>query len=249
MIRRTLSYLLVAAAVLAVAAFTGFHTDHDTIRHAVGAGVSLAFAFPVVPRSYDDLLKIGRPVNAGEPEAIPGVLFDTLTWLAAGVPKGLKFFQQAAPATNLSNVTNGKLDAGYAFQVYSFKCDLMRVPTAGAAATAAGALNDIDLLLKSNQAFFIFSQNNKPWPAIPLTFAHASGGATGNISYTLAAPGSFQFGNSGVFDDGFTSDGSLVILPQVPFSVTVAGIDPAVALAADLVIRFNLQGTLYRPVS
>lgn len=243
--------LLAVVAVAVVALVTGW-TDTATLHHLIanasaGGGIALA-GFPVVARTYEDLGRIGRPLAATEPEAIPGILFDTLTWTAAGVPAGLKFYQQANPADNASNVQNGRLPAGWAFQVYSFKCDLLRVPTF-TGNTQAGALNDIELLLKANQTYFIFSQNSKPWQPIPLTAAHATGGATGFMAASYTAPQVMQYGNNGVFDDGFTTDGSLVILPQVPFSVFVQGIQPASALAADLVIRFCMVGTWYRPVS
>jgi hypothetical protein len=242
--------LVAVVALVGVMYFTGLLDAHaiQVIAKHAGSGVVGLAGFPVISRTYNDLLSIGRPVAASEPEAIPGMLFDTMTWLAAGQPKGLKFFQKANPASNESNVSNGKLDAGYAFQAYAFRMDLLRTPTF-TANVVAGAINDLELFLKANQTFFVFSQNSKPWPAIPATAAHGTGGTTGFVAASYTAPQNMQYANNGVFDAGFETDGSLCILPQVPFSVTLAGIDPAVALAADLVIRFCIVGTWYRPVS
>ncbi len=185
--------------------------------------------------------------DASQPEAIPGVLYDTLQWPIAGPAGALRFFQQNNPTPEISNVKAGRLDAGFDFKVAALGCDILAVPSSSAG-VIAGALNDIELILKSNLAFFTFSINNKAWPTIPLTFAHASGGATGIINGSYTAPIDLQAGNNGIFDGGFATDGNPFIRQQAPFIVTVDAVSPRVAISANVNIRFWMRGTWYRPV-
>jgi len=185
--------------------------------------------------------------DASQPEAIPGVIFDTQQWPAAGPAGALRFFQQNNPTPESSNVAGGRLPQGFDFKVAAIGCDILIAPSSSAG-VVAGAMNDIAIILKSNMAFFIFSMNNKAWPAIPLTFAHASGGEIGMINGSYTAPIDLQSGNNGIIDGGFATDGNPFIKAQAPFLVTVDCLAARVAISANCNIRFWMRGTWYRPV-
>lgn len=205
--------------------------------------------FEVLPLDYSQIDAAGRPQLPNQPECLPAVLYDTLNLPLAGPAGGfLKFFQQQIPDLSLTNVQGGQLPSGYRFRIQSFLCDFLREPTGSAVMTTAGVLTDIARILKTNRAFFTFKINQKDYYPIPLTFAHASGGETGFLAASFTAPFSIQYGNNGVFDDGFQTDGALWILDKQPFEVRFDFAPVFTALAVDTLTRFSMRGTLYRPV-
>lgn len=206
--------------------------------------------FKVKAMTDAELQKIGSPQVVGTPECFPGVLYDVQTWLLAGVPQGLQFYQDAQTSAGKAkaNVFGGRLPKGFNFLVQAFLCTPM-VPPTFTANTQTGVLDDLEKLLKSNQTYFTWQKNDKPWQPIPLTYAHASGGATGFMAASYTAPQVMQYANNGIFDGGFTTDDSLLILDQEPFGITIQGIQPAVALTANMALRFEMRGVWYRPVS
>lgn len=205
--------------------------------------------FEVLPLTYDQIDQAGRPSEPNQPEAIPGVLYDTLTIPLAG-PAGnfLKFYQQNNPDITVTNVQNGQLPSGYRFRVQAFLFTVLREPTFNALNSGVGLLTDLARVLKTNRAMFTFKINNKDYEPIPLTFAHASGGETGFTAASFTAPANFQQGNNGVFSGGFQTDGALWILDKQPFQVRVDFAAPFTALAVDTPSRFEMRGTWYRPV-
>lgn len=203
--------------------------------------------FKVEALTTAQLVSIGTPQVAGEPSASPGVLYDVQTWLAAGVPQGLQFFQDSGNQRWKSNINGGRLPKGFNFLIQAICLTPLAKPTF-TANTQTGVIDDIEKFLKSNQTVAVYEKNQKPLFPIPTTFLHASGGATGFMAASYTAPQVMQYGNNGVFDGGFTTDGSLVILDQEPFNFTIYGIQPAVALTADLPLRVEFRGVWYMPV-
>jgi hypothetical protein len=203
--------------------------------------------FPVQNLSWDQIKGLARPQNPAQPEAIPAVLFDTLTY-TDNATTSLRFYQQTSNDVTVSNVQNGRLPQDNAFRIAAFGCDILRAPTVGTG-TGAGAIDDMAKLLKSGRPVFQFKTAQKDYGQIPLTFAHASGGETGFLSLagTAGAVADNQYANNGVFDGGFYTDNNLWIIPNTAFEVNVTWA-AAQNLTADVSIRFWMAGTLYRPV-
>lgn len=204
--------------------------------------------FRVVAMSNDEINALSLPQQTDQPEAIPYVLYDTLTYLAAGTTASLKFFQQNIGDPTITNVQGGSLPQGQNFRIARMLCDIQAIPqaVAGHTALAAGALNDVAKILKVARGIFNLHLSQKEYGPIPLSFAHASGGETGFGWGTFTAEAGLSYANNGTFDGGFPTDNSLFIKTKVAFDVTL-GFNPT-AISADTPIRFNLAGTLYRYV-
>lgn len=206
--------------------------------------------FEVVPMLGADIIAAARPQSADQPEAIPAVLYDTLSYPTTAPATALKFFQQVAQQDDtLTNplVAGGSLPAGYSFRVQGINLDILASPSfTGNVVT--GTLTDIANFLKRNRATVQFFLNNKGYTPIPATFCHASGGETGFVAASYTAPQGYQFGNNGIFDGGFETDGAIWILDKQPFAVLLTFGADATALSANYNIRMNLRGTLYRPI-
>lgn len=188
-----------------------------------------------------------NPVSAGQPEAIPWFLYDTQTWTDNSTTNAT-FFQTVQTDKTLGNMESaGQLPDPQYFIVHYVTCDLLRTPTT-AAGDKVGALDDIDLFLKSGRAMFTFKMSNKDYGPFPLTLCHSTGGATGVGYGTFTAEESIQQANNGIpGSGGFPFGGSIVIPPKVGFSVRVETA-AAVDMTANLSVRMGLAGVLYRRV-
>src|SRR5882672_5113481 len=206
--------------------------------------------FKVVPMSYAEIDRASGPVNADEPEAIPFVLFDSLTYLAAGTTVSQKFFQQNQGDPTISNVNGGSLPEGESLRIARMGYDILAVPAAvaGHSALAEGPIYAISRILKTARGVFSLKLSQKDYGPIPLTFSHASGGETGFGWGTFTAEASLAFGNNGTFDGGFPTDNSLYIKSKTQFSVTTQFASGGTTITVDTLTRFWLAGTLYRRV-
>lgn len=204
--------------------------------------------FEVAPLTYEEIIGQGRPQLPNQPEAFQAVLFDTLQYPTANPAVALTFFQQNAQQDpTITNVANGNIPSGYNFRMQALNLDILAEPSfTGNAVT--GTLTDIARFLKTNRATLQFKINDKEYGQIPATFAHASGGETGFVAASYTAPQGYQFGNNGIFDGGFDTDGAQWILDKQPFSVKLSFQPAAVALSQNVYVRVSMRGTLYRPV-
>lgn len=204
--------------------------------------------FEVIPMLGEQIIAAARPIDPNAPEAIPAVLYDTLQYSTAAPATPLKFFQQVAQQDEtLTNVQGGTLPSGYNFKIQALNLDLLMEPSF-TGNVVAGTLTDIARFLKTNRATVQFFINQKGYNPVPATFVHASGGETGFVAASYTAPQGYQFGNNGIFDGGFETDGAIWIMDKQPFSVVLTFANGATALSQNVNVRMSLRGTLYRPV-
>jgi hypothetical protein len=211
-------------------------------------GQRLQMPTRITSYSYPQLAQRLRPISAEIPEANVDIIYDTQTYVAAGVAR-LSFFANVNADATLSNMEMaGALPADVFFDVYRIFCDAHRIPTATVANTAAGAANDIATLLHIARGTFSFSTLSKPVGPIPMTFL----GNSGSVEPTLgsgradAAGAIIQFGRM-PDNGGWPANGSIRLGPQTKFSVTldfVAG----TAIAVDTPLRISFLGVRYRRI-
>lgn len=205
---------------------------------------------PVKGLTYQDLREIARPSLAGQPEAIPDVLYDTQTYTDNATVQ-LTFFAAAVADQSLSNMQlGGQLQANEYFAIHYFTLDAFN-DGADFVSTAAGGveghLNDIGLLVLQGRPRATLLMNNKPYGPWPLSAFHATGGPTGGMMGTFTAEENLQWANNGVFDGGLGIGGSIIIPPSTGFNVVVQW-PAAVDLTDDYRLRLGLWGVRYRPV-
>lgn len=201
--------------------------------------------FPIEPLTREQLVALANPSSAALPEALPYVLYDTLTYTDNSTVR-LNFFQQVT-TNDLTNMEiAGSLADPQFFRIYSIGMDILRDATTGAG-VPAGAIDDVHKLALTARAYWTFTMSQKRYGPIPLSFLHASGGATGMSAGTFAATTNIEFANNGVFDGGYWVGGSLVIPPKIAFNLEVNW-PAAVDLTADVKIRVWLAGVLFRRV-
>lgn len=200
--------------------------------------------------SAGQLAAAANPQSSNQPEALPWMLYDTISYVS-GTTVSQTFFQSVQADKTLGNMESaGQLPDPQYFVMHYLTCDILQVPTIDAAADQVGALNNIDLLLKAARATFTFQMSNKFYGPFPLTLCHSTGGATGNGWGTNAAPNNIQFGNNGIpGSGGFPVLGAQVIPPKVGFSIII-NYAAAQTLAGGTAvnIRFGMAGVLYRRV-
>jgi hypothetical protein len=221
------------------------------VHHAVALSPlmligSLGLGVDYRPKLIETILDKLKP-NATQPEAIPDVMYDTQTYVAAG-SAALNFFT-ALPAVADSTITNmqlaGALPNPVYFEVQKIFFDVLSATTT--AATQVGAMSDIDQILKVGRGIATFFLSDKQYGPYPLTFFGGSGGPAGIIASAIATPGSIQSAN--VRDNGgFPMNGALIIPPQVSIRWTLNWV-AATAITADTKVRLTMLGIKYRRVS
>lgn len=190
---------------------------------------------------------IAFPERANQPEALPWVFYDTQL-VTSGTTAQLNFFGNINADKTMSNMqSQGQLPDPQYFRVYSVLCDILQ-PVSFLANVGTGALADIEIMLKTQRATWQLQYSDKMWGPFPLTFAHASGGATGVAAGTWTAPQALQQGNNGIFDGGFPAGGALVIPPKTAFSAQINFAAAPTLAGGNPNVRFCLFGTLYRRV-
>ena len=208
--------------------------------------------FKVVPKTKQQLIRLANPEQANQPEVLPWVLYDTQTFTDASTTS-LTFFASTNNNKSLSNMESaGQIPDPQFFEVYYFGLDIMRQVTTTAGGVP-GAIDDIQLLLwgdagdGSDSGRWTFNISNKRFGPFPISFLHASGGATGFGWGTFTAEESLQFANNGIFDGGFYVGGSIIIPPKVGFDVTLDW-GGSVDLTGNLALRMWMAGALHRRV-
>lgn len=203
----------------------------------------LALPAKILSYAYDTLRSRLRPQSLEAPEALPYVLYDTATYLAAGLAH-LDFFRVVNADSTLSNMeVAGSLPEGVFFDIHRIFVTPLRVGTIDAAA-AAGALRDCQVLLNTARGTLTITANAKPLGPIPLRFFGDAGQAAGAMSGTSAtamvqAPG---FPANG----GFPVNASIKLGPAAKFGVALDFISTAIAV--DTPLQVALLGILYRKI-
>lgn len=252
---RTVLRVLLVALVVAVGVLSTFPELAHAVPHASAIVHGLVLAAPplILPMDirtlpYQQLQAKTRPVDPNLPEALPDVLYDTQTYLAAGSVH-LDFFVATNADKSLSNMEQaGTLPAPQYFDVYRIFCDFLAAPSATVADTAAGVVNDVELVLKSARARLTYTSKNKTLGPIPLTFFGSSGlMRAGFDTGRAAAAGAVIQQVQGIDNGGFPVNGAITLRSQSTFAI---GLDfvAGVAISANLLIRVSMLGVRYREI-
>ena len=202
---------------------------------------------PVQPRTLAQLQEITTPapIAGGNMEVYRHVLYDTQTYPAAGVAQ-LTFFATTNPDASLNNLeVGGSLpDPDYAQLWYG-----RIVPILGqSSATVPVQVNDMLDLMLIGRPTVTLTIMSKPYGPEPGGLFH--GGGIEPWGYSDGAGAgvvSHDWAKSGPNDGGFCFDGALWLLPKASFRVVIRWGNPQ-AVAADTLIRFELDTTYYRAI-
>jgi len=208
----------------------------------------------IVPKTFAQLREIANPtlVAGGESEAIPFILYDTQLY-DSGATTVLNFFQSQQADPTLSNMLQGgALTDPQWFEIYNLGVDVLAgaTSTGEVAATAAGILNDIQLLMLVGRPVFTLTISDKNYGQAPLSFLHTSGGAQGVAAGAgvIAAGTIVEAANNSFPDGGWDWRGSVVIPPKVGFGVRVQWTAAQTLAYGDAYLRFWMAGCLHRRV-
>ncbi len=210
--------------------------------------------YQVVGRSSAQLAELATPKSGQDLEALPWCLHDVDTTDFATATKGINaaFFTTVHADKTLGNMESaGQLPSPQWFELGGYCCDILAIPSAATtAASAIGAIADIENLLKTVYAAFFLSISNKNYGTFPLTLAHCTGGAIGDGYGTFAAPTSIEFANNGIPDGGWWMDSSILIPPQQNFQVNVITTTGTATTLTQtpMPVRSALWGVLHRRV-
>lgn len=204
--------------------------------------------FKIVPKTREQLDRLAFPEQSRQPEAVPYVFYDTQLY-TSGTTVQLTFFAGTQTDRSLSNMeAAGALPDPQYFEVQFFGCDILCDASLAGASTEVGALDDLQKLLLVSRSRFTFTMSNKTYGPIPLSFLHASGGATGAMAGTMTAPNMVQVANNGIFDGGYYVGGSIVIPPKVGFGMVLDFSGAQTLNAGNTYIRLWMHGQLNRRV-
>ncbi len=201
--------------------------------------------------SKQQLDAIANPTFANQPEVVPWQLYDTQS-VANAAAGPFVYYQTINADKTLSNMEGpGQLPDPQYLIVQYVAADVLQIPTVTAQASEpAGAISNIENLLKTARATFEFNMSNKRYGPFSLTMTAATGGATGfGYGYGTSANGTgVQWGNNGVpGTGGYPFSGALVIPPKIGFDITVR-LAVAATLTATVNLRISMVGPLYRRV-
>lgn len=208
----------------------------------------MGFRFPVKAKTRQVLAMLANPELANQPEALPWVLYDTQPWTTAVTTQVDYFLTQPADRT-LGNMEGpGQLPDPQFFEIWYWGVDILVNPAFVALATAVGPITDIAQFLFTNRGIWTFTVSNKNIGPFPMSFFHGSGGPTGYMSGTFAAPARMEYGNNGIFDGGYCVNGSIIIPPKIGFVVTLRTSAAPVLNQSPLNVRAWKAGVLHRRI-
>jgi hypothetical protein len=244
--------LLILLAVVVVKATGGLAALGVLLAgKAVGGTAAYAALGLIAPKASQMakpkalLLALADPASANQPEAVPWLLYSRKTY-TDNATTSLTFFDDQ-PARGFGNVNGGSLPVPQFFEVLSFGADLLRDPTAAAAAQV-GAISDVQRLWYTSAATWNFVMSDKIWGSFPTSVLHPSGGVQGfGFGTTTADTGAIQYANNGMPDAGFPMNGAIIIKPKTAFTVNIVW-PTAIDLTANIDIRFWMWGILHRRV-
>lgn len=204
---------------------------------------------PIIARDRQELNNLAFPVEAGQPEAVPWIFYDTQTYTSA-VTTTLTFFGAAQADRTLSNLNQGgQLPEPQYFEIYNLGFDVINDGSAVVGVTEVGIADDIQKLMLVGRPIFNLEIANKNYGNFPLSALHTSGGVwTAIAAGNTAATGNIQFANNSVPDGGWNWFGGVVIPPKQNFSITLVWSAAQTLAAGNPPLRFWLSGTLHRVV-
>lgn len=206
----------------------------------------MSIKFPVRPEGYNTMKTLSEPQNAGQPETIPWVYFDTQTIATAQARQA--FFAVPQNDPTLGNIEQGgTIPADTYFQIWSINFDFLVAASAQGAAGAAPIVNDLANLLfggRGTVQLQIANKNYGPWP---LSYCHASGGLRIDWQYPEAAAQTvLNFAQNQGPDGGYWTDGAIILPPNQSFVFTVSW--NGLVLTTSRQVRMSMAGVKYRPV-
>jgi hypothetical protein len=193
-----------------------------------------------------DALRAMRVAPKGGFDVKPAVLFDTVTYVAAG-QVSLSFFTQTTADQTLCNLQPaGQLVIGQWFRVARIHLEFLTRVSTGAA--VAGRADDVLAIKHAARGQLIYTNNTtqRRDVPVPITYMGAPSDTDVDLNGTQAAGTSLQYGaqrsNGGwPFDEP--------IMGGETFSFTMNFQGTLVPISADLQIRLSLFGQRYVPVS
>lgn len=209
----------------------------------------------VVPRLLAQLRALTMP-KAGEPEAVPWIMFSTKLYDSAATTE-LTFFDRAEGGSEfLTNMeAAGIFPSPKWFEVHFFGMDVALAPST-AAGGVAGAINDLHMLLKGStqiigNPIWKFTMSDKVLGPFPLASLHGMGGATGFGWGTFTAEESIQYANNGILGSGgaYPVGGTVIIQPTVGFDFKMKWPAAVTLAGGDANITAWMAGTLHRKVT
>jgi hypothetical protein len=198
----------------------------------------LALPRSIVTYAYDFLQSRVVPQSLNAPEALPWVLFDTVTYLAAGVAH-LDAFRNVNADPTMSNMdVAGSLPAGVYFDVHRIL--ITPLPVSPTIVTTAA---DIGILYNVARGNFTFTVNAKPIGPFPIRFAGDAGQPSQQGANAVAGTSQYLGGPQ---NGGFPVNGAIKLSPAQKFGV---GLDfNSSATTANVLIQVALLGILYRKI-
>lgn len=238
-------FKLALGAMLMVALAIAIH--HVGPLAELGTGLAL-ISIPVTPRTFQQLNQLANPVEAGQGEAIPHILYDTETYTSASTLT-MSFFTTTKTDRTLSNMnTAGQLPDPQWFEIHNLGFDVLTDGTLNNAVSEAGVYDDIQKLMLVARPTFTLQLSDKLYGPYPLRFLHTSGGAQGALTGTLAASNTIQFANNSIPDGGWNWRGAIIIPPKVGFNVTVQFATAQTLAIGNTPLSFWMAGVLQRRV-
>lgn len=204
-------------------------------------------ALPIRPKSYGQLRQESGPSLPGQPEQIPVVFYDTQLY-TSGTTTSMSFFASVSNDKTVSNMVNaGQFPSPQYFQWFDWGVDVLQDATTQAGGET-GIIDDIQKLVLVSRAYAEFTLSDKQYGKVPLSFLHASGGATGFGWGTFTAEESIQFGNNGVFDGGWSWNGAIIIPPNTGFTITLTFAAAQTLQSGNTKLRMWMRGLIDRKV-
>lgn len=241
--------ILAALVLVALAVSGGDLLAAGAGGFALAVGPALMLPYPISTQDYNQLASRAKPSDANLPEAVPWVLYDTQTYLAAGSSR-LEFFRSVNADATLSNMElAGSLPGGVFFDVHRIFLRALRAASVTAVLTAAGAADDLARIINLARGTLTFTFRGKPWGPIPLAFFGAPGAieatTAGSSAPAAGAAAIVQMGQLAA-NGGFPMNGSAKLTPQEKFGVTIDFAAPVTAVSADTPLQVSLFGIMYR---
>ena len=199
------------------------------------------------PMTKSQLQAISDPQSAGQPECIPWILYDSATFTTNSTTS-MTLFQTVQTDKTLGNMQSaGQLPDPQHFLLHYVTFDVLTQVTTTSGGVA-GALNDIELIMKVGRPTFTLTMADKQYGPFPLRACHALGGATGGAAGTWTAEENLSWANNGIpGGGGYPFGGAVVIPPKVGFSVRIDWAAVQVTVGSP-VCSMGLAGVLYRKV-
>ena len=191
----------------------------------------------IVTQTYGFLDSRLRPQSLEAPEALPWVLYDTVTYPLAGTAH-LDAFRNVNADPTLSNMEQaGSLAAGVYFDVHRIFVTPLTPGT-----SLATTIDDVGKVYNDARATFTFLVNSKPVGPFPLRFAGDAGQPSQQGNTTVDVNNYV----GGPQNGGFPINGAIKLGPTQKFGVSLDFV--STAITSNLLIQVALLGILYRKI-